>query len=645
MMKSEVFERDSRHPPLPGHKEHRCTDSGWLVLLCLALCGLVGIQVHAYIKGDVRRLSHGYNYMNQMCGVDKAVQNRSFVFWCKDQTGMNLSLAYPICVESCPADNRSEILCFDPAVASSTTVATYASKPMGQFCLPEKASLVKRLLRSSGHHSRKVLQVAAELQNAWMILASAGVMAALVGYGYLLLLDHCAGPLVQGCLLLLAVAPLLLGAWLLCLLVPGLPFGGENELSALQLDRQADLILGCCLVGAGLGFSILACWFASCKEAAVGCIEAACECLFQEASLTLEPLIALSAKASVLASMGAGLLALVSCGRPEKAGEIGIMKRYEWTHEDCLYMAYFGFMTIWLLELGNATSQYVLAWVTQMWYFTPYVGSRKLGVPSRAVCKGYSNVLSFHMGTVALGSLLVMLFRSLRMALALLARSAQVSGNCVATCSGGAFTCCMSSVKNHFQFMSKSAYLDVAISSEGFCASGRRAAAIISDEVPAVAALHGAQAIFQIAGVGIVAALPGLAALFICKRLPYFCNEESPHFVERPKWVALAAALIGAVVGASIMAVFDTVGDAVLYCFAVDQRRHRVRVAVQAFRPRNYAQPVREKPSGFFGWFMQKEEEVQDLLEERVEYAPPRLRQLIQEHSEWNWGESSEGEG
>jgi len=638
MMKHEIFDHESKHPPLPGHKEHRCTDLGWLFVFFLALGGLGYIQFYAWHHGDLRRLSHGYNYHKEMCGVNASVSDKAFVYWCKDMTGQNLALNYPTCVASCPTDASGYTNCFDPTTHQLTEIPTYPTRPVGRYCLPTETNLSDRLGDKlvGKNLLGQIARVIDILRHTWMLPASAGVVAVIIGYAYLFLLDHYAGPLVKVCMVLLVVGPMALGAFFIW---QSLSAGGEKEKETGLNDAQYDLIFGGSLIVTGLVMAVVACCFHTGTDTAVGCIEAACECMFQEPTLLLEPFISLASKAFTLVIMGLGFVTLAACGNVV-AGENGVMRSFSWSPEEYGYAAYMVFMLLWLLELSSATSQYVLAWATQMWYFTPYVNSEKIDVPSWSICKGYANAITFHLGTLALGSLLIAFLRFIRMVLAYLASTAQAQGNCVGACIAKCCVCFISCFKNFIEFLNKNAYMDVAITSEGFCASAVRAMEIIGSEVPAVALLNGAQVIFQIAGMGIITSVPTILVYIACKRMPTFSDPQSSLYVEEPKWVAVAAAIVSGVIAASFMVVFDTVGDTILYCFATDERRHHERrsssQAMQSSRSFT-SDESSEQEQGFFGWLFGAGESIKEqaeslVMEEKVEYAPPRLRQLIEDH-------------
>lgn len=636
MMGAEIYDHDSKHPPLPGHKEHHCTDVPWLVLFIVALAGMIYTQEYAREHGNVRKLTHGFNYQKQLCGVD--LPDQPYVYWCKDSSG-SLALHYPICIPSCPVnDTGTPTSCFDPTTQQETRIPTYTTKHQGPFCIPQEAHLLKKLtdkLIGQGA-ATKAIKILTNISEARMLLAASACLAIVIGYIYLFLLDHYAGPVVKVALFAMIMGPIAGGAYF--------TYNGlfaPQDTASIMSDPQSDVIFGVCGFAIGGAFLIVACCFMGSLDTAVGCIEAACECLFQEPTLLLEPFISLTSKVITLVMMTGGILSLVSCGNVAPSGEVGIMRTFEWTDQEKGFMCFLVFMTFWLLEFGNAMSQYVLAWATQMWYFTPYEGDRKRDVPSCGICKGYVNVMTHHMGTIALGSLMIASLRVIRLIVMGLVRQMQAEGNCVGACIAKVCVCIITFFQDFLAFLNKNAYMDVAITSENFCSAASRAMGVMVEEGSVVAILNGAQAIFTITGMGLICGIPGFLTFVACKRLDTFSNPESLHYVETPKWVALASMMVCAIIGVSFMLVFDTVGDTILYCFAIDSRRQNVLTEAMSGAKQNYSDDeASEEDEGFFGWVFGGAEQAkhdiqavgQAVFGEPVVYAPPRLRQLIADH-------------
>mmetsp|Transcript_119518 Transcript_119518/g.372372 ORF Transcript_119518/g.372372 Transcript_119518/m.372372 type:complete len:204 (-) Transcript_119518:347-958(-) len=197
--------------------------------------------------------------------------------------------------------------------------------------------------------------------------------------------------------------------------------------------------------------------------------------------------------------------------------------------------------------------------------------------------------------------------------------------------------CVITFFKTFIDFLNKNAYMDVAITSEGFCSAASRAMGVMVEEGSAMAILNGAQAIFIVVGMGLISGIPAVLTFLACKRMDTYSNEQSLHYIAAPKFVALASMIVSAIIGVNFMLVFDTVGDTILYCFAMDMRRQSLVPQAAYGKGDDFDSEDSEEDSGFFGWLFGSAHESQDRVRgalglEPVVYAPPKLRKLVDAH-------------
>lgn len=625
----DLFEHETAHPPLPEHKEHHCTDKACLVFFLLALVGVGCVHVYARQHADIRRLSHGFNYHGHMCGVETRGQ---FVYWCKGPEN-DLALKYPICVDACPHNARNTTMCLDTYTMQLTAIPTYPTRRVGKFCLPLKKKLRVAVLKHTLGRTplAKFVRAMNSVLDSWKVLVLAMAIAIVVGYTYLLLLRHYAKPLVKACMVMLVVGPFCLGVAFFDTALRG----GPDRVVGTG-DGASDLAFGFCLHILSLAMLVMSCFFKS-LSMAVGCIEAACECIFQEYGFALEPFISLSTKIAVSFFMLRWLVLLLSCVEVHPAENNGVWRFFQWSPLVQILVTFHVLMLGWLLEFGYAASQYSLAHATQKWYFTPLRKDMTRAVNPWGICQGYANAFTYHLGTLAIGSLVVGLLRPVRLALGMLAQVVQSCNSCTGETNVQLLACILRFHHEFIEFWNKCAYMDVAITSENFCRAAKRSTSIISNEVPAVAMLRGAQFIFQVAGLGIITLVPAMAVWLICKIAYRITDEETSFTPEHLRWVVLGAALVSLLVASNFMVVYDTVSDTILYCFAIDQRRHRQQkhLRLMAAEARRAAGQKTQETTGLTSWFLggssaepQEEDEVSD-DEPAVEYAPVKLRKLL----------------
>merc|ERR1719310_1323266 len=93
-------------------QDRKCTDIPCCLVFIAFQVGMAFILMTALAEGDLRRLSHGFDYEGQLCGVDEAVKDYPFVFYCpKHGIPTQLSLDFPVCVLMCPTSANMSIRC------------------------------------------------------------------------------------------------------------------------------------------------------------------------------------------------------------------------------------------------------------------------------------------------------------------------------------------------------------------------------------------------------------------------------------------------------------------------------------------------------------------------------------------------------
>lgn len=107
-----------------GMAPRRCTDPICLLFFWAFCGGLIYIINYAYEVGDVRRLSHGFNYKGRLCGVDPGYEDRPLLYFCPSGMAIpgtdppvpsSLDLIHPICVSECPVSAAQSFLCYGGA--------------------------------------------------------------------------------------------------------------------------------------------------------------------------------------------------------------------------------------------------------------------------------------------------------------------------------------------------------------------------------------------------------------------------------------------------------------------------------------------------------------------------------------------------
>jgi len=623
----EQQEPEKKHPPLPGSKEHHCTDVFWLFFFFLNVGCMGYIQYYAYQNGDSRYITRGYNSDKELCGVGHQLDN-PFIYWCENPKTKEIIVTSPICVDHCPNGTEQRSDCDDEVFVGNHTAFdadVYPSLQIGHWCLPRKRKDMAHLMRQVTGNCplAPIAEVFGDIHRTGaIILPVAAFISVFVGYLYLYLLDKCAALLCYICMLLLVASTGGTGGYL----VYGALVADPTTYTPWLGTSGMDLGIGGVLFVVGAFCFFLFCFKSYGISQACGCIEAACECLMEEPTLLVEPFIALAIKGVILHLMAIGFTELATTGNFDFYGDSGIRREITWNNQQLAFIAFYIYFFLWVMEMTTAASQYVLAWTTQMWYYTPYVHGRKDMRMACGVLQGYCNLLRYHLGTIAVGALVIVYTRLLRALLGVVAQAAKAEGNPVASILATCCMCCITCFQRFIQSLTKNAYMDVAVSSSSFCTAAGQAFELLTGECPAVAALNGTQILFQVCGVGLITCSTVWSIMVSMSSFSMFNDFQSAYYVSNRVGTCVIVGAQAAFIGICFMHVFDTVGDTILYCFASEQRRHALT------HPK--ANSDGEEHGGtWWGWFFGDDEDTSD-EDMQPDYAPKKLKALVDQHNQ-----------
>jgi len=547
---------------------HGCTDVIFLLIFAVAVGYIAHIGVYAVLHGDYRRLFNGFDSEGKQCGID--IPGKNYLFWCRSMglPGV-IDVMHPVCVDRCPSSDDSTDTssnCFEGALEPDYATTVFAAR----YCLPKDDVFLSQLENDlQGKPVARFISGISMLTWAWMPLLTAAAAAVVLGFGYLALLGRCTKVLVWMSMFLVVTIPLVAGGGLVVSALCRC-----TDFTQSEDDAQWAFIIGACAIVIGALFALLLALRRESIDVAVGCIEAACECIADVPTLLLEPILTLCIKVLIFVPLISGFVLLLSTGDVEPHGTY---RTFKYSHTQKVYIVTYFLAILWAWDLCNALSHFVLAYVVQRWYFTPYFVNKKRVDPA-IIFDGYWLGVVFHLGTLSLGAAIIASVRALRICLAFMERQASYSGNCVAACLAKVCFACLTCMQRMVEFLNKNAYIEVAVSSAPFFVAAYRAGAVINREISAVAALNGACWILKVAGLGAIAGVGALVAWLTVRSAPDFSNIVSERYVHDPVLLAVVAGALCLAIAYTFLTVFDMACDTVLYCFATERQRQRVKL-------------------------------------------------------------------
>jgi len=516
-----------------------------------------------------------------------------------------LMLARPICVESCPTDTSTFHKCMASVTSSNRTidagtgsftkqkdfiiqrVQDVPTSLMGQtYCLPEEGHMVEELhgkfswgLQSLMFH----LGQADEHKNT--ILAAIGI-AMVMGYSYILLSTCFARVVVYLSIALGSLLPIVAGIYLL-----------QGELIAShahQIMKQQgytpvmlqtfttgredwDLGISAGLVLLGIAIAGLACWKSHHIEMVLSTISVVTQCMSDTPAMLFHPLWMVVPRVLSVAAALAGLAFLLTTG-DVKHGETlhmtqakGISRTFHFDELQKLQVGVYCFISLWTIEVLRAIDEFVFAYVANVWYWKP---TNKKAMDINVTCRGYMRAL-MHVGSLAYGSLMLMLFRPITFVMSFFHshEGSSTEDGCMATCMAGGYCCGAQCWERFLCFLTRDAYLMVAVNSVGFIEGAEQAVEVRRSEGKAATAVRGARKLFQLGGLVSITSGSIVMTWLLCWHQASKGEARPDDFVSGAVFVTIISGVFSLLVATIFTNMFDILANTFLFTWTYDNSK------------------------------------------------------------------------
>lgn len=137
------------------------------------------------------------------------------------------------------------------------------------------------------------------------------------------------------------------------------------------------------------------------------------------------------------------------------------------------------FHFLWTNQVNVALGQCVLAGAVAAWFFTPNKNKGGLDMGLRTVSHSVWNVFRYHFGSLAVGAFVIAVVQFIRAVIYYFQKQAEAQKNKVAEIALRICQCCMWCLEKCLKFLTKNAYIQIAIKGTNFCTSARRAFFVI----------------------------------------------------------------------------------------------------------------------------------------------------------------------
>eukprot|EP00054_Salpingoeca_dolichothecata_P015385 m.88649 g.88649 ORF g.88649 m.88649 type:complete len:654 (+) comp21466_c0_seq2:211-2172(+) len=586
-------------------KKRKCRDVIWLLLYTGFWVGMFVIAGFSIKYGEPSRLVRGTDSFGNLCGRDntKAINDSNsgldlsdrkylFYFSFRDKSALKL------CVPECPREDvscdcsgdcsfckQNLTVCLDSPDntysihgASASSVATTAKDAANDGC-PSKAYESSDLLKIRRCVPAEVSEFAQDfyetinqqgvlekifkdfVQARYRLLYCA-VIAFVLAFVIILLMRLFTAPLIYSIVILATI-----GLLALVIFLWSTYFELKNNLDEVPKDQRysADednvkLFLGFSITSSLLTVVYLVLLFVlfSRIRFVIALFEEGSKALGRIPQVILIPFLTALWMIGLFIYWVIVYAYLATTGTPEMNENGHVHYRKDEDYRKMWWYHLFGML--WGSQFMLACQAVTIAGAVATWYFT-----RDKSRISSPVRKSVWHVARYHLGSVALGSLLIALVKLARVILGYIQKKYGKNAGSLARFILACMACCLWCFEKCLKFMNKNAYIEIAVYGYSFCTAAREVFQLLFKNVLLVATINSLGAFVLFLCKLTVTVLTGLAGLYMLK------EDDELHY-----WgfVLLAICVFAYLIASTFIGVYRMAIDTIFICFCEDRSRN-----------------------------------------------------------------------
>jgi len=222
-----------------------------------------------------------------------------------------------------------------------------------------------------------------------------------------------------------------------------------------------------------------------------------------------------------------------------------------------------GFGFLWNIQFLIYFGYAVIAGAVADWYFSSH--ERRHDLIRAPLCGAFARTLRYHLGSIALGSLIIAVIQFVRGVLMYIQRKAMGENpNCVARALFGLVQCCLKCLECCVDKINKNGFVWMAIWGDSFCVSSCSSFTLIWRNLGKVAAMNMVGGYLIALGKFTVASITTGASAYL------LINTDIVKNLNSPVLPCICVFFVSWSVAYLFMIIFETVIDATFLCFLVD---------------------------------------------------------------------------
>jgi len=533
----------------PKNQDRKCSDIICVPLFILAIGGVIAIGVWATINGDVNKITHGYNYEGELCGVDN---DEAVMFWCESSEDPgSLDFQHPVCRSSCPTTTNTSGACFGSAVDVGFQTSTTPDYPThtigGAFCMPLDASLLHQAANGLASTDLSIIMKVVEVEQSETIIYESVCLALILCTVYVFVMPLAVQILVCSAVAVIVVMFVVIGTVIIIKYCGGLDGDVDGDLTTE--NTPFDLAVGLLLLVLALVTCVCCGVLRKKLDTAKDLLDSSVEFLCEVPSTVLLVVFNLFVTIGLLAvTFIYGALILSTA----ELVSVGDTYQYEVEAETWVFFFVFLALMLWIVNIFKSWLSFSHSWAVQAWYFAARGdggGSSLRQGFSVPWLPGFFGLLAGakSIGSFTLAGLVKTLFG---WNIGLLAEVLKI------VC--GKFT--------PITFLDNLAFSGMCHdASLGFCAAG--ASVFVRDTRSSP--IFGTGFIFELVGIILIPLLGGAFTFWNCRT--FRGDTTSNDYVAEPKLVAILSAFVILLVVYPTLGALSDVADNIAFCDVVDE--------------------------------------------------------------------------
>ena len=547
---TKTFPKETGKYPTPNRT---CTDFICMVIFAAFWVFMIVGSIYGLRNGDLDKIAQPYDSVGSPCGTGNA-SNFGYLFFNAPQS-LDLNNRSTVCVKECPTSNTSSLACLtNTNTTDCSKLEPYETKLIAErFCMPYsdsiKSSINKKL---SGARIETVID---DLKSSWVLFLIALLAALVMSVIFSYLIQWCAGLIITVIILGLIGSLLVLG---FLLRSEGIKREARNDDQAIYFTVGSWICFGLDIF---FFFSLCCLW--SRISLAISIIQATSEMITDYFYVLIVPIINI-VLFLVFITYWIWIAAYIYSSGDSRYTPGSSYGTMIWSTQTRIFFWVHFVGLFWNVAFIIFLSNFVIIVVACSWYF-----AFDRSNPGSPISKGFKWGLTYHIGSIAFGSLILAVIWIVQVILAYMQQQVEsMTGatNVIIKWALRVVNCFVLCFERFIKFLNKHAFIEVVLKSYSFCTSAQNAMAIILGNALRMGVLHGLTYLVIALGTLTICASSTIVSYLLLSQVDYFNSKVANRFVP-----LIACCVIGYVTSSIYEQVFKVGSDAIIHCYIVEE--------------------------------------------------------------------------